>query len=362
MTVAEVKKQSSQGETTTVETLTIKDLLEAGVHFGHQTRRWNPKMKKFIFTERNDIYIIDLKKTLGLINEACDKLRETVANGDSILFVGTKTQAAKIVKEEAERCGQFYVINRWLGGMLTNYRTIRQSVKKLEHYEKMSTDGTYELLTKKEALTNEKNKAKLLMQLGGIRDMNRIPGMLIVVDTKKENIAVREANRLGIPVCAIIDTNSDPDPIDYPIPGNDDAIRSIKVILSKLTDAILEGLQLRSDKMDVKPEMPDTENEAAQKPGEGVAETDESVFDADATEGEDSKASAKAKKPTRRKKEKETEKPEKEKQARKKTDEKKASAGVKKNTVAKISKDTKENDVPKKTVKEDDKTKTKDNE
>jgi len=230
-----------------VAELEIKDLLEAGVHFGHQTRRWNPKMKKFIFTERNGIYIIDLKKSLELINKACDVIREITAKGGLVLYVGTKAQAATTVKEEAERSGQFYVSNRWLGGMLTNYRTIRQSVKRLEHIEKMSSDGTYEHLTKKEILTTEKHKQKLLHVLGGIREMNRIPGLVIVVDTRRENIAVREANRLGIPVCAIIDTNCDPDPIDYPVPGNDDAIRSIKIIISKITDAVIEGIQMRDE-------------------------------------------------------------------------------------------------------------------
>ncbi len=227
--------------------LEIKDLLEAGVHFGHQTRRWNPKMKKFIFTERNGIYIIDLKKTLELINKACDMIRDITSKGRSVLFVGTKPQAATIIKEEAERSGQFYVSNRWLGGMLTNYRTIRQSVKRLEHIEKMSSDGTYELLSKKEILNTEKHKQKLLHVLGGIREMSGIPGLIVVIDTRRENIAVREANRLGIPVCAIIDTNCDPDPINYPIPGNDDAIRSIKVILSKITDAVIEGIQMRDE-------------------------------------------------------------------------------------------------------------------
>ena len=227
--------------------LEIKDLLEAGVHFGHQTRRWNPKMKKFIFTERNGIYIIDLKKSLELIKKACEVIREITAKGGSILYVGTKPQAATIIKEEAERSGQFYVSNRWLGGMLTNYRTIRQSVKRLEHIEKMSSDGTYEHLTKKEILTTEKHKQKLQHVLGGIREMNKIPGLLIVVDTRRENIAVKEANRLGIPVCAIIDTNCDPDSIDYPIPGNDDAIRSIKIILTKITDAVIEGIQVRDE-------------------------------------------------------------------------------------------------------------------
>ena len=227
--------------------LTIKNLLEAGVHFGHQTRRWNPKMKKFIFTERNGIYIIDLKKTHELIMKACDAIREITARGGSVLFVGTKPQASTIVRQEAERCAQHYVANRWLGGMLTNYRTIRQSIKRLEHLEKMSTDGTYELLTKKEILTTEKQKLKLLGMLGGIREMNRLPGLLVVVDTKREYIAVKEANRLGIPVCAILDTNCDPEPIDYPIPGNDDAIRSIKVILTAITDSIIEGLHMREE-------------------------------------------------------------------------------------------------------------------
>ena len=225
----------------------INDLLEAGVHFGHQTKRWNPKMKKFIFTERNNIYIIDLKKTQQLLTKACDSIREITAKGEAILFVGTKPQAAAIIKEESIRCSQFYVTNRWLGGMLTNYRTIRQSIKRLDHIEKMAADGTYEQLTKKEVLTHEKHREKLSNVLDGIREMNRIPGLVIVVDTKKEKIAVSEANRLGIPVCAILDTNCDPDPITYPIPGNDDAIRSIQLLLSHLTEAIIEGMQLRVD-------------------------------------------------------------------------------------------------------------------
>ena len=256
-----------------MEELAIKDLLEAGVHFGHQTRRWNPKMKKFIFTERNDIYIIDLKKTLELINKACESIRSIVAKGDSVLFVGTKPQASPIIKEAAERSGQFYVVNRWLGGMLTNYRTIRQSVKRLEHFERMSTDGTYELITKKEILSTEKHKNKLLQLLGGIREMNKIPGLLIVIDTKRENIAVKEANKLGIPICAIIDTNCDPDMIDYPIPGNDDAIRSIRIILSKITDAVLEGLHMREDKEAAS--LKEQEEIVEKKPEVSEAELDE---------------------------------------------------------------------------------------
>jgi len=225
----------------------VSELLEAGVHFGHQTRRWNPKMKKFIFTERNNIYIIDLHKTQKLLQTACDAVRETAAKGDAILFVGTKPQSSGIIKEEAIRCNQFYVNNRWLGGMLTNYRTIRQSIKRLEHFEKMASDGTFEHLTKKEILTIEKQRNRLASVLDGIRNMNRIPGLVVVVDTKKEKLAVNEANRLGIPVCAILDTNCDPDPITYPIPGNDDAIRSIKLLISNVTDAIIEGIQSRVD-------------------------------------------------------------------------------------------------------------------
>ena len=227
--------------------VTIKDLLESGVHFGHQTRRWNPKMKKFIFTERNGIYIIDLQKTLANLQIAAEAVREVSAKGESILFVGTKPQAATIVKEEALRSGQFFITNRWLGGMLTNFRTIRQSVKRLDHLDKMAGDGSYDHLTKKEVLTLEKQRERLTSILEGIRTMNRLPGLLVVVDTKKEKIAVSEAERLGIPVCAVLDTNCDPDPITYPIPGNDDAIRSIKLILTSVTEGIIEGMQLRVD-------------------------------------------------------------------------------------------------------------------
>ncbi len=227
--------------------VSMKDFLEAGVHFGHQTRRWNPKMKKFIFTERNGIYIIDLQKTLACLAKAVDAVREISARGELILFVGTKPQAAGIIREEAERSGQYFVNNRWLGGMLTNFRTIRQNVKRLDHLDKMATDGTYEHLTKKEAQNIDKQRERLNEVLCGMRTMGRLPGLLIVVDTKKEKIAVSEAERLGIPICAILDTNCDPDPITYPIPGNDDAIRSIKLILTQITDAVIEGAQLRVD-------------------------------------------------------------------------------------------------------------------
>ena len=224
---------------------TMRELLEAGVHFGHQTRRWNPKMKKFIFTERKGNYIIDLQKTLKKLDEAHDAVREIINNGESVLFVGTKSQASTITKEAALRCGMFYVTERWLGGMLTNFQTIRQSIRRLDQLDKMSEDGTYELLTKKERLQLDREREKLLKVFEGIRDMNKLPGAIFVVDTKKERIAVAEANKLDIPVVAVLDTNCDPDPIDYPIPGNDDAIRSITLITKIVADAVVEGTQDR---------------------------------------------------------------------------------------------------------------------
>lgn len=287
-----------------VSQVTIKDLLESGVHFGHQTRRWNPKMKKFIFTERNGIYIIDLQKTLANLQKAADATREVSARGESILFVGTKPQAATIVKEEAQRSGQFFITNRWLGGMLTNFRTIRQSVKRLDHLDKMATDGSYEHLTKKEVLTLEKQRERLNSVLEGIRTMNRLPGLLIVVDTKKEKIAVSEAERLGIPVCAILDTNCDPDPITYPIPGNDDAIRSIKLILSSVTDSIIEGVQLRVDQdtLASKEEGADQEDEPQnRRKGRSGSEEESSVDEPSGRETE----TEEDKKRARRKKERE---------------------------------------------------------
>jgi small subunit ribosomal protein S2 len=215
--------------------LDIKDLLEAGVHFGHQTQRWNPKMKKFIFTARNGIYIIDLKKTLLSIHRACTKLREVSSNGQRVLYVGTKKQAQIVVKDESKR------IERWLGGTMTNFQTIKANVKRLREIEKMQEDGLFASITKKEITRLEKEKSRLDKFLSGIRDMYRLPGALIVVDAKKEKIAVAEANILKIPVIGIIDTNTDPDPIDYPIAANDDAIKSISVIMRALSDAILEG-------------------------------------------------------------------------------------------------------------------------
>ncbi len=232
--------------------ITIKDLLEAGVHFGHQTKRWNPKMKKFIFTARSGIYIIDLQKTLLCLEITCQKIREVVAGGQSLLFVGTKKQAQEVVKEEALRCGAFYVTERWLGGMLTNFQTIRQSVKRLKDLERMRDDGTFDKLTKKEVLKLEKERMKAEKVLGGIKEMNRLPGLLFAVDAKKERIAVAEGNKLGIPVAAIIDTNSDPDPINFPIAGNDDAIKSIKVITHQIAEAALEAQKSKVENKEIK--------------------------------------------------------------------------------------------------------------
>lgn len=223
----------------------IKDLLEAGVHFGHQTKRWNPKMKPFIFTAKSGIYIIDLKKTLECLKTACEKVKEVVGNGDIILMAGTKKQAQEVVLEEATRCGAFYVTHRWLGGMLTNFYTIRENIKRLKNLERMKEDGIYEKLTKKEVLGLEKEREKLEKTLGGIKEMNRLPGLLFVVDANKEKIAVAEANTLHIPVIAVIDTNSDPDKIEFPIAANDDAIKSIKVITHAIADAVLEARQLQ---------------------------------------------------------------------------------------------------------------------
>jgi small subunit ribosomal protein S2 len=228
-------------------TVTIKDLLEAGVHFGHQTKRWNPKMKKFIFTSRSGIYIIDLQKTLRCIEIACQKVKEVVGGNLSLLFVGTKKQASEVAREEALRCGAFYVTERWLGGMLTNFQTIRLNVKRLKDLERMREDGTFDKLTKKEVLKLEKEMAKLEKILGGIKEMNRLPGLLFVVDTKKERIPVAEANKLGLPIIAIIDTNSDPDPIDFPIAANDDAIKSIKVITHQIAEATLEAQKMKEE-------------------------------------------------------------------------------------------------------------------
>ncbi len=221
----------------------LTDLLNAGAHFGHLTRRWNPKMKPFIFMERNGIHIIDLKKTQELLESASNALANIIGQGKKILFVGTKSQAAQVIEEEAKRCGAFYVSKRWLGGMLTNFATIRKSVKRLQNIEKMETDGTYDKITKKEALVLDREKEKLQDILSGVVDMTRLPGALYVVDIKKEDIAIKEARKLGIPVFAIIDTNCDPMAVDFPIPANDDAIKSIQAISKVIADAVLEGTE-----------------------------------------------------------------------------------------------------------------------
>ena len=223
--------------------LNIQDLLLAGTHFGHLTRRWNPKMKKYIFMEKNGIYIIDLKKTLEHLQLATEEVKRVVKSGEKILFVGTKKQAKEIIKAEAERCNMFYVNERWLGGTLTNFSTVKKSIKRLKNYDKMATDGTYDKLTKKEILQIEREKEKLERILGGIKEITKLPGLIFIVDPKKETIAVREADRLDIPIIALIDTNSDPDLVDYPIPGNDDAFKSINLITRTIADAVVEGLK-----------------------------------------------------------------------------------------------------------------------
>lgn len=223
----------------------MKELLDAGVHFGHQTKRWNPKMIRYIFGERNNVYIIDLQKTVKKLDAAYNFVRDLTEKGDSILFVGTKRQAQEIVTEEAKRSNMFYVDHRWLGGMLTNFSTIKKSIVRLKKLEAAREDGTYDRLPKKEVIKLEKKRGHLEKNLGGIKQMNALPGALFVIDTIKEKTAVLEANRLGVPVIAIVDTNCDPDEIDYVIPGNDDAIRSIRLLTGKIADAVLEGQRLR---------------------------------------------------------------------------------------------------------------------
>jgi small subunit ribosomal protein S2 len=223
--------------------ISMKQLLEAGVHFGHQTRRWNPKMAEYIYTERNGIYIIDLQKSVGKVDEAYYAIKDVVANGGKILFVGTKKQAQDSVKSEAERCGMYFVNERWLGGMLTNFKTIQSRIARLKQIETMSQDGTFEVLPKKEVIELKKEWEKLEKNLGGIKDMKRIPDAIFVVDPKKERICVQEAQTLGIPLIGIADTNCDPEELDYVIPGNDDAIRAVKLIVAKMADAVIEANQ-----------------------------------------------------------------------------------------------------------------------
>ncbi len=228
--------------------ITMKELLEAGVHFGHQTKRWNPKMKEFIFGERNGIYIIDLQKTLKMFKEASRFIAELSSQGRIILFVGTKRQAQDAVSEEATRANSFYINQRWLGGLLTNWVTVQKSVKRLKELDEMATDGRYELLPKKEVIKLERERKHLQANLAGIKNMSRLPDAVFVIDSNKEQIAVREARKLGIPVVAVVDTNCDPSEVDYVIPGNDDALRAIRLFASKIADSVVEGSQLLSDK------------------------------------------------------------------------------------------------------------------
>ena len=223
--------------------ISMKQLLEAGVHFGHQTRRWNPKMAEYIFAERNGIYIIDLQKTVRKVDEAYKAVASIVADGGEVLFVGTKKQAQESIKEESQRCSMYFVNERWLGGMLTNFKTIQSRIQRLKELEKMEAEGTFEILPKKEVAQLVHEMEKLQRNLGGIKDMKRVPAALFIVDPRKERIAIQEARNLGIPIVAIVDTNCDPDEVDYVIPGNDDAIRAVKLIAGKIADAVLEGKQ-----------------------------------------------------------------------------------------------------------------------
>ena len=234
--------------------ISMKQLLEAGVHFGHQTRRWNPKMAKYIFTERNGIYIIDLQKTVKKAEEAYKAMKEIAETGKPVLFVGTKKQAQEAIKEEAERCGMFYVNERWLGGMLTNHKTIKTRIEKLRKLEKMEEEGTFNVLPKKEVIKLRAEKEKLEKYLNGMKDMPELPGAMFVVDPRKENIAIQEAHRLGIPVFGIVDTNCDPEELDYAIPGNDDAIRAVKLITGAMANAIIEARQGAEEEVEAEQE------------------------------------------------------------------------------------------------------------
>ena len=255
--------------------ITMKELLEAGVHFGHQTKRWNPRMKEFIFGERNGIYIIDLQKTLKMFKEASKFVQELAAAGRVILFVGTKRQAQDAIAEEAQRCSMFYVNQRWLGGLLTNWVTVQKSVKRLKELDEMATDGRYDLLPKKEVIKLERERKHLQANLAGIKNMSRLPDAIFVIDSNKEQIAVREARKLGIPVVAVVDTNCDPSEVDYVIPGNDDALRAIRLFTSKIAESIAEGVNLIGDKQMAElqamasPEAP-AEAEAAEAVGDEV--------------------------------------------------------------------------------------------
>ncbi len=255
-----------------VDSTLMKTLLEAGVHFGHETKRWNPKMKKYIFGEKNGIYIIDLSKTSDAIVRACAFLKNIASTGGSIIFVGTKKQAQEIIREQASKCGMFFVNQRWLGGMLTNYQTVKKSIKRLLDIERMKEDGTLAKLSKKEAAKLNREMVKLNKNLEGIRNMDKLPKAIFVVDAKKEDIAVKEAKKLGIPIIALVDTNSDPDPIEYVIPGNDDAIRSIKLVTTIIADTLLEGKEAF-----VAGEIKAKEDAAAEEEDEGLIVVDEKI-------------------------------------------------------------------------------------
>ncbi len=245
--------------------ITMKELLEAGVHFGHQTKQWNPKMKPYIYGARSGVYIIDLQKTAKLFRNACKFLAETVGSGGEVLFVGTKRQAQDPIREEAERCGMFYVTNRWMGGMLTNFQTIKKNLDRLKEIEKMETDGTFSALPKKEVISLKREKGKLEKSLGGVKEMKKLPSAVFIVDTKKERIAVSEAQKLAIPIIGVVDTNCDPEGIDYLIPGNDDAIRSIRLFASRVSDACQEGTKLREKAL-----REDTDKAAEKKEAKGA--------------------------------------------------------------------------------------------
>jgi small subunit ribosomal protein S2 len=270
-------------------TITMKELLEAGVHFGHQTKRWNPKMKEFIFGERNGIYIIDLQKTLKMFKEASKFVQDLATDGKIVLFVGTKRQAQDAIAEEAQKCGAFYINQRWLGGLLTNWVTVQKSVKRLKELDDMATDGRYELLPKKEVIKLERERKHLQANLAGIKNMNRLPDAIFVIDSNKEQIAVREARKLGIPVVAVVDTNCDPTEVDYVIPGNDDALRAIRLFTSKISESIAEGAQLMTDKQmaDLNAgvsEAQQAENAAGEPAAEGAPDASGTEYAAD---GED---------------------------------------------------------------------------
>lgn len=273
----------------------IKQLLEAGVHFGHQTRRWNPKMKRYIFGEKSGIYIIDLQKTEQFLNEAKEFISETAAQGKPVLFVGTKKQAQDVIEEEAKRCGAFYINHRWLGGLLTNFQTIKKSINRYKEIQQMEKDGIFESLTKKEIAALGKERDKLVKNLSGVLEMERIPGALFIIDSKKEETAVLEARKLGIPIVALIDTNCDPDLVDYPIPGNDDAIKSIRLISKFMADSIVDGRKRFDDVKAAMKQMEDRQD-GAETDGAKIVEVEEEVIKKLSLDEEGKEKAARAKK------------------------------------------------------------------